>query len=158
MSLVLVRIDDRLIHGQVTVGWGSFLSPDKILLVSDEIATNEWEKELYEKCVPFNVKISILSVKDAVEGLINNIYEDERVILLAESPAAIVELVNLGAVFQQVNIGGMHYKESKRKILPYVYVDEQDIQDFRFLEEHNIELICQDLPQAKKENLSELLT
>lgn len=157
MSLVLVRIDDRLIHGQVTVGWGSFLNPDKILLVSDEIATNDWEKELYEKCVPFNVNVSIISVKDAAESLKNKIYEDERVFLLVESPSAIVELVKLGAVFQQVNIGGMHYKESKQKILPYVYVDEQDIQDFHFLEEHNIELICQDLPQAKKENLSEHL-
>jgi len=113
MSIVLVRIDDRLIHGQVTVGWGSFLNPDKILLVNDEIATHDWEKELYEKCVPFNVNVSILSVKDAVESLKNNDYEDERVFLLVESPSAIVELVSNGVKFQQVNIGGMHYKESK---------------------------------------------
>ena len=58
MSLVLVRIDDRLIHGQVTVGWGSFLNPDRIMLVSDDIAQNNWEKELYESCVPFNMKVS----------------------------------------------------------------------------------------------------
>ena len=158
MSLVLIRIDDRLIHGQVTVGWGSFLNPDRIVLVSDEIANNEWEKELYQNCVPFNMAVSILPVEEAAQALLQKLYDSERVILLVESPSVIVELINHGVGFQQVNIGGIHYKETKKKILPYVYVDERDIQDFRFLEEHDIELICQDLPQAKKENLSELLS
>jgi len=157
MSLVLIRIDDRLIHGQVTVGWGSFLNPDRILLVSDEIAENEWEKELYQSCVPFNIAVSILSTDETIKVLTEKTFENERVIILVESPSVIVELVKRGASLHQVNIGGMHYRENKKKILPYVYVDEQDIQNFYFLEEHNIELICQDLPQAKKENLSELL-
>lgn len=158
MSLVLVRIDDRLIHGQVTVGWGSVLNPDRILLVSDEIAQNEWEKELYQSCVPFNIAVSILSIDETIKALAEKTFEHERVILLVESPFEIVQLVDRGASLPKVNIGGMHYKENKKKILHYVYVDEQDVQNFYFLEEHNIELICQDLPQAKKGNLSELLT
>ena len=158
MSLVLVRIDDRLIHGQVTVGWGSYLNPDRIVLVSDEIASNDWEKELYEKSVPFNIAVSILTIEEASTEMNNGSYDKERVIILVESPDVIIGLLKLGNRFRQVNIGGMHFKENKTKILPYVYVDEQDINHFRFMEEHNIELVCQDLPQAKKENLSDLLS
>ena len=157
MSLVLVRIDDRLIHGQVTVGWGGHLNPDRIILISDEIAGNEWEKELYQNCVPFNISVSILSVNDAVNTLKHSQFDNERVIILVDSPSVLVEMVKCGVTLQQVNIGGMHFKENTKKILSYVYLSDKDIQDFRFLEEFNIELVCQDLPQSKKENLSELL-
>lgn len=157
MSLVLVRIDDRLIHGQVTVGWGSFLNPDRILLVSDEIANNDWEKELYESCVPFNMKVSILTVEKAAEALKENTYREDRTILLAENPKIIVDLVNLGAELKQVNIGGMHHKPEKKKLLSYVFVDHQDTEYLKSLLTSGIELVCQDLPQAKKENLADLL-
>lgn len=157
MSLVLVRIDDRLIHGQVTVGWGSFLNPDRIMLVSDEIAQNDWEKELYESCVPFNMAVSILSVKDAAEALRENRFSDDRMILLAENPEIIVELVKSGAEFKQVNIGGMHHKPEKKKILSYLFVDDQDTIYLKSLLDSGIELICQDLPQSKKENLAGIL-
>ncbi len=157
MSLTLVRIDDRLVHGQVTVGWGSILNPDRIVLVSDEIAADEWQKELYQNCVPFSINISILSVVDAANAFLSGSFDKDRVILLTENPHTIVELYNNGLIFQQVNIGGMHQKPNKIKILPYIFVDNSDIQEFNFLTEHNVELVCQELPQAKKEDLAELL-
>ncbi len=157
MSIVLVRIDDRLIHGQVTVGWESFLNPDRIVLISDEIANNEWEKELYKSCVPFNIAVSIFTIEEAAESLLKKIFNEDRIILLAESPGIYADLVKQGVQFQQINIGGMRHSEDKSKILPYIFLSEKDIEDFRFLDKNNIELICQDLPQAKKENLADLL-
>jgi len=157
MPIVLIRIDDRLIHGQVTVGWGSYLNPDRIVLVSDEIVQNEWEKELYQNCVPFNIAISILNIDETIDALKKKTFDTERVIILGESPEIFVELVKKGAEFQQINIGGMHYNENKLKILSYVFVSKKDIEDFKYLQEKQIELICQDLPQAKKDNLSDLL-
>ena len=115
MSIVLVRIDDRLIHGQVTVGWGSFLNPDRIVLISDEIANNEWEKELYQSCVPFNIAISIFTIEEAAESLLTKIFDKDRIILLAESPGIYADLVKKGVQFQQINIGGMHHSKDKSK-------------------------------------------
>ncbi|MCP4726792.1 MAG: PTS sugar transporter subunit IIB [bacterium] len=157
MSLTLVRIDDRLVHGQVTVGWGSYLNPDRILLVSDEIAGDDWQKELYQKCIPLDLKISIMNVHDAASSLNSGQFDRDRVILLVESPSVLVDLVNNNVPLQQVNIGGMHFKPNKKKVLSYVFVDNVDVKAFRYLEEKNIELICQELPRAKKENLSNLL-
>ena len=157
MPIVLIRIDDRLIHGQVTVGWGSYLNPDRIVLVSDEIVQNELEKELYQNCVPFNIAVSILNIDETIDALKKKTFDTERVIILGESPEIFVELVKKGAEFRQINIGGMHYNENKLKILSYVFVSKKDIEDFKYLQEKQIELICQDLPQAKKDNLSDLL-
>ncbi len=157
MSLTLVRIDDRLVHGQVTVGWGSYLNPDRILLVSDEIAEDDWQKELYKNCVPFDLKISIMNVMEAATSLNSGKFEKDRVIMLVESPAVLVDLVKNNVNLQQVNIGGMHFKPNKKKVLSYVFVDNVDVKAFKYLEENNIELICQELPQAKKENLVDLL-
>jgi len=157
MSLVLARIDDRLIHGQVTIGWCSYLNPDRIVLVSDEIAKNEWERELYQSSVPFNIAVSIYSAKEAAEAIISNVFAPERIILLAESPAVFVQLVKSGAHFIQINIGGMHSAENKHQILPYIYLDDDDLQNLLFLAEHDIELLCQDLPQGKKANLLKLI-
>jgi len=157
MALVLARIDDRLIHGQVTIGWCSTLNPDRIIIVSDEIAQNEWEKELYQSAVPFNIAVSIFTISEAAKALISKTFDNERIIFLAESPAVYVQLVKQGAYFPQINIGGMHYAKNKRRILPYIYVDENDIQNFQFLAEQEIELLCQDLPQGKKANLLTLI-
>ena len=48
MPIVLFRVDERLIHGQVVVGWGSKLRPDRFLVVDAALATSEWEQELYK--------------------------------------------------------------------------------------------------------------
>ena len=55
-NLQLLRIDDRLIHGQVVIGWVTHLNTKEIILCDDSVAENEWEKELYLSCVPKNIK------------------------------------------------------------------------------------------------------
>ena len=94
MSLVLVRIDDRLIHGQVVVGWGKVLSPKRIVLCSDEVAKSDWQKKIYLSAVTEDMKASVLTIPETIKAIKNKEFEDERVILLADSPKTIVALVN----------------------------------------------------------------
>ena len=68
MSLALVRLDDRLIHGQVVVGWGHALGADRILLIDDHVSSNEWERELYRVGVPPGLEVEFSSVADAPEA------------------------------------------------------------------------------------------
>ncbi|HEX9970903.1 MAG TPA: PTS sugar transporter subunit IIB [bacterium] len=151
MPLVLVRIDDRLIHGQVVVGWGIHLNPDRIILSSDEIANSSWEKEIYmgaEATAPFPLSISVLTIDETILFLNEN--QKEKIILLVETPKEISIHIEKGLKIQKVNVGGMHYKQGKRRLAPYIFVDEDDITSFKKMGDMHIELEGQDVPTAKK--------
>jgi mannose/fructose/N-acetylgalactosamine-specific phosphotransferase system component IIB len=151
MPLVLVRIDDRLIHGQVVVGWGIHLNPDRIILSSDEIANSSWEKEIYmgaEATAPFPLLISVLTIDETILFLNEN--QKEKIILLVETPKEISIHIEKGLKIQKVNVGGMHYKQGKRRLAPYIFVDEDDITSFKKMGNMQIELEGQDVPTAKK--------
>src|SRR5688572_17264215 len=65
MSIVLCRIDDRLLHGQVVIGWGRPLGIDLIILVDDQVATSEWEQELYRMAVSPEIEVRFVTVAQA---------------------------------------------------------------------------------------------
>ena len=69
MAVELMRIDDRLIHGQVVVGWGQPLDIDFIVLVDDEVASSDWEQELYRMGVPPEMEVVFASVDAAARDL-----------------------------------------------------------------------------------------
>jgi len=153
MPLVLIRIDDRLIHGQVVVGWGIHLNPDRIVLSSDEIASSSWEKEIYmgaEATAPYPLAISVLTIEETIQFLHEPGNQKEKIILLVETAKAILNLINKGLTIEKVNVGGMHYKPGKRRIAPYIFVDEDDIIAFKKMGEMEIELEGKDVPTAKR--------
>ena len=69
MSLELVRVDDRLIHGQVVVGWGQVINPDLFVIVDDEVAQHEWEQDIYRLGVPAAQEVEFTSVSEAAESV-----------------------------------------------------------------------------------------
>lgn len=148
MAFVLVRIDDRLIHGQVTVAWGTWLEPDRIILVSDDVALTEWKRELYSSTDTLGSSISILSKVDFLRGVNEDRWSEERALVIVESPADLLELINGGLKISCANVGGMHFAQGKREILPYVYVDEEDVQAMRQITSAGVKLEARDVPQS----------
>jgi len=160
MPLALTRIDDRLIHGQVVVGWGSYLKPDRIILCNDSVASEKWQREMFEfakELVTFDLEISILTEEATVSYLKRDEFHEEKIFLLVESPHDICSLVDRGAPIKKVNVGGMHFKTGKSQIAPYIFVDDDDVQSFKTIIENNIKLIGQDVPTAKKIDITELI-
>ncbi|MFZ5519461.1 MAG: PTS system mannose/fructose/N-acetylgalactosamine-transporter subunit IIB [Candidatus Zhuqueibacterota bacterium] len=158
MPLILVRVDDRLVHGQVVVGWGLYLNPDRIILCSDSIASSPWEKELYmsaEATAPYPLKISVSTQEETLHMLKQT--SDDKTILLVESPQHIVELIEKGLDIDVVNIGGMHFKHGKTRLAAYIFVDNEDMASLKKLLEMNIRLEGRDVPTAKSINLSDCL-
>jgi len=151
MPLVLVRIDDRLVHGQVVVGWGIHLQPDRIILCSTSIASSPWEKEIYmgaEAMAPYPLTISVFTIDETLLFLNEN--DKEKIILLVETPQEVLELVKNGLKVEKINIGGMHYKQGKQRLAPYIFVDEQDISSFKEISKMKIELEGRDVPTGKR--------
>lgn len=164
MSIILYRIDERLIHGQVVVGWGNSLRLNRIVLANDEVATNPWERELYLACVPPEIKATILSVNEATNLISQDGFKSqdpesvkEKTILLVDSPFDILRMVERGIQIDWVNVGGLHSKKGRKKILPYLYLSTEEISAFKKLFLLGIRCECRDVPQAEKKDLSDLL-
>ena len=160
MSLVLVRIDDRLVHGQVIVGWGIQLSPDRIILCSDAIAVSEWEKEIYigaAATAPFPLTISVLTIEETLQFLKDTKAEKEKIVLLVETPQEILDLAKKGLKIDKVNVGGMHYKQGKLRLAPYIFVDDNDISSFKEMHQMEIEIEGKDVPSGKKIDIIETI-
>ncbi len=157
MPIVLFRLDERLIHGQVVVGWVSHLKVQRLVILNDKVASTPWEKELYLACVPSDLKASVFPIEEGFKKISNTEFEKEKVMVLLDNPSDLLELVKKGAKIKEANIGGIHFKEGRREILPYIYLTDQEIAIFKDLFQLGINCYCQDVPTAEKKDLKTLL-
>ena len=158
MSVVLYRVDERLIHGQVVVGWGSVLNPDRIVVVDDALAASDWEQELYAVGVPPEIETAFVSTEDARAQLPAWQDADERMILLTRDIAAMAALATEGALDgADVNIGGVHHAPGRTQVLRYVFLDDTDRSALRTLVEAGADVSARDVPGARRVGSGELL-
>ena len=155
MAIEVVRIDDRLIHGQIVQGWLKVIEVNKILLVSDEVAGDKMQQILLSMAMPGNVQLVIKSVKDASYELSNDVYDKDKLMILFSNPQDIVKMIENGVKFKSVNVGGMHFSHGKTQILKNLSVDKQDVMSFLKLIENNIELESRILPSDERHNIME---
>ena len=157
MAFVLVRIDDRLIHGQVTVAWGTWLKCDRIILVNDEVARTPWKRDLYAETDSLGTAVTVLAADDFLRGVEADAWARERALVVVESPRDLAELVSGGLRIDEANVGGMHHAPGKRELLPYVYVDDEDVDAMREIVGLGIRLEARDVPQATSIDVGKLL-
>lgn len=157
MPLVMTRIDDRLIHGQVVVGWGHVIKPDRIVLSSDEVATVEWQRTIYLSAVPEGLQASVLTLDDTVNSFKVNEFGDERVLLLVDTPKSIIYFIEKEIEIKEVNVGGMHFKPGKNQISPFIFVDQEDIDNFKVLCKKGIKLEGRDVPTRSPLDICKVL-
>lgn len=159
MSIVLFRIDERLIHGQVVVAWGAQLHPDRIVVVNDELADSAWEQELYCLGLPADTAAEFASVADARARLDEWRESPERVFLLARDVATMARLGQDGLLQgTEVNIGGIHHAPDRREVLPYVFLSEHEEEVLRELAGQGADVSARDLPGGRRVPLAQLLS
>ncbi len=158
MSVGLFRIDDRLIHGQVVVGWGQPMGIEFIVLVDDEVRASEWEQELYRMGVPPQVSVVFASVSEAVAQLPAWRADERKGIVLTGDIGAMDALcAGTDGAITQVNLGGIHYRDGRKERLRYVYLSDEEAAKLRRLAERQVAITAQDVPTGKAVPLAELL-
>lgn len=147
--LKIVRLDDRLVHGQLFNNWCTYENITEILVVNEEVNNNEIRKTFIEMSVPDNINIIFCDVSGAIE-----IYEEEckyeNVIIVFGNPFEILEFIEKGGKVKSINIGGMSYKKDKKRISTTLYVDEAELQALKKIASYNIELEIRILPTDKR--------
>ena len=144
--IAVLRIDDRLIHAQVVIGWGRIIHPDRIVVADDRVSADEWEKTLYMNAASSDIKVSILSLADTVDQIRGGVFDKESVILLVKSPQSVLALIDLGLDVEEVNVGGLHYGEGKEKLMEHLYVSKQERSALRELVKRGVTLEARALP------------
>lgn len=140
MEIRFVRIDDRLIHGQVATVWVKEVGCNKIIVGSDEVAADQLRKTLLLQVAPPGVKAYVLPIAKAIEAYKNPKYDDFKTLFLFTNPTDVLRMVEGGVGIQSVNVGGMCFKEGKVMITGAVAVDQADVEAFKKLHERGIEL------------------
>jgi len=146
MSVDLLRIDDRLVHGQVVEGWLRSLRVTHVIVASDAVVANEMQKALYSLAVPYGVELDCLSIADAGRAWGSAAWDDDHVLVLVSSPEDAYSLLRAGAPIRSINVGGLHYREGRVQVLKAVSLDARDIQALRKLAAEGVALEARPLP------------
>lgn len=157
MGIVLFRVDERLIHGQVTVGWGNRLKPHRYIVVDDTLVDRDFEQDLYRLGVPDESEAEFCSVEDARAQLPSWLEEEARIVLLTRDVDHMRRLAAGGALRgHRVNLGGIHYREGRTRVLPFLFLGHEERTQIRELAEEGVDVSGQDLP-GQPETSSKML-
>jgi len=157
MTLVLHRIDDRLIHGQVVVGWGQPLDVGFVVLVDDAVAASDWEQELYRMGVPPEMELFFHDARGAAAALPRYQADPRRGILLTGDIDTMRRLVDLTGSITAVNLGGVHHRADRVQRLRYVFLAPAEEQALRALAARGVAVTAQDVPGSRPVPLDDLL-
>lgn len=157
MTLALARVDDRLIHGQVVIGWGRPLAAAFIVLVDDAVRASEWEQELYRLAAPPEIEVVFASVEEAAAALPAWIARPDRGILLTADVATMADLqARSGGGLEAVNLGGIHHRPGRTQRLPWVYLSDEEFERLRRLAAAGVRVTAQDVPATSAVPLESL--
>ena len=157
MSIIGVRIDGRLIHGQVANLWTTKLNISRIMVVDDEVAKNAIEKSGLKLATPSGVKLSILPIEKAAANILAGKYDSQRLLIVARRPDRLLKLVELGVPLEEINVGNMSQTPETRSITKSINVVDADVEAFNELDRKGVRLVAQMVPSDKAEKFMELL-
>jgi PTS system mannose-specific IIB component/fructoselysine and glucoselysine-specific PTS system IIB component len=148
MSVLLFRVDERLIHGQVVVGWARKLRPRRIIVVDDELAGDAIEQSIYRTGIPDDIEADFLSEREAIATLPRVLDAEESAFVLTPDLPTMARLARLGVAIEEINVGCIHRGEGRRRVLPYVSLDEADEHLIDELEREGVRVVARDVPTA----------
>lgn len=157
--LKLVRIDDRLIHGQVAVGWTSSAAANTIFVVNDQAQKDKVKAMALDLAKPAGVKLYIRGVAES-GPIIEKFASAEKaqvLVLVRNIQDALALVKNSNGSIKAINVGGLRFEDGKKKINDFISLSNKDISDLKEMEEEGIKLDFRMLPRDKKITLAELL-
>ena len=149
MSVVLARVDNRLIHGQVLEAWIPYVHADYIIVVNDTIARDPFRKQLMLGCVPSSLKVKICSLDELPVLSQSHLEKKHNLLLLFATPDDALAAYENGLKFSSLNLGNMHLEKGKRCISRTLAVDEHDMDILDRFTSMGVEVTAQCVPSDR---------
>lgn len=146
MSLVLARIDCRLIHGQVVETWVPYVKANRLIVANDDLAANPVLRSVMELAVPVGIRVRFCRLDEVVAAIAEADRAGDRSILLLSNASDAVKARRDGASFNLLNIGNLHFAEGKVQISPSVFFAPEDFEALRWLRSHGVSVCVKGTP------------
>ncbi|WP_024235832.1 PTS galactosamine transporter subunit IIB [Escherichia coli] len=152
-NILLTRIDNRLVHGQVGVTWTSTIGANLLVVVDDVVANDDIQQKLMGiTAETYGFGIHFFTIEKTI-NVIGKAAPHQKIFLICRTPQTVLKLVEGGIDLKDVNVGNMHFSEGKKQISSKVYVDDQDLTDLRFIKQRGVNVFIQDVPGDQKEQI-----
>jgi len=156
MRIVNVRIDERLIHGQVVTLWTNQLGITNILVIDDDVAEDDIQKSILEMATPPGIKLFVFSVADAVVKL-DDKFIDDRIFVIFKNPHSVLEFLRQGGYISELNVGNISHKKDSKRILKSVSLTKEEVRIFKQINNYDVRIIAQMVPNDKQTNFMNLI-
>jgi len=150
-NILLTRIDNRLVHGQVGVTWTTSLGANLIVVADDLVVNDKLQQSLMKMTADSaGVQIRFFTIDHTIE-IIGKASPAQKIFLVCKTPTEAKRLIEGGVPIMEVNVGNMHFTPGKRPLSKKVYVNDEDLENLKFIKSKGINIYIQDVPGDLKE-------
>ncbi|XBG91496.1 mannose/fructose/sorbose PTS transporter subunit IIA [Enterococcus cecorum] len=157
IKFALVRIDSRLLHGQVATAWTKAVQPTRIIVVSDAVSKDELRKKLIEQVAPPGVKANVVPIAKMIEVAKDPRFGNTKALLLFENPQDVVRAIEGGVDIKEVNVGSMAHSVGKVLVNKVLSMDAKDVEAFETMKKAGVKFDVRKVPNDNKDNMDALL-
>lgn len=156
LNIVLARIDDRLIHGQVVTAWSKITKANRIIVVDDEVAQDDFMVKILKMAAPSSFKIGIHTIADA-SNILKEEDTGERVIILVKTPQTVEALMENGIEIKALNLGGIGATQGRKQLYRNISISEDEKSCFKRLLNRGVNVYVQIVPDSSPIDIKTLI-
>ncbi|PRO86899.1 PTS mannose/fructose/sorbose transporter subunit IIB [Lactiplantibacillus pentosus] len=156
-GFVNIRIDDRLIHGQVATRWATGLRVNRIMVIDNDVANDDVQKSVLRMAAPSGISTSIITEERAITNIKAGKYDKQRVLLVVRRPRVLLNLVEAGLDIQKINIGNMSNREETVQVKKSVSLTSEERQDIEALIAKGVKVTAQMVPDDAEVDFAKFL-
>ena len=157
MPIKKVRVDDRLVHGQVVLSWSRKIGIDTLLIANDLSAKDLVVQSVMNLAVPPGIELSVSSVEDTAKQIQEGEWENQQCMLVVKDSVDLLRLHEAGFEMEEVNVGNASGGTGKVRLLKHCAASPEELAAWHELNKKGVSLIGQWVPDEKEENLNDVL-
>lgn len=156
-NVVGVRIDERLIHGQIMTSWLRLYGANTVLIIDTPSATNTFLSRILFAAAPGDIELLVKTEQEAAEYLKGDAAPGEKLFILVKTPKPLLEMLKSGISFEEIILGNMGGSPDRKRFMRNISASPEEIQDFKGIFEYGVPIYCQMVPSDSKESIKNQL-
>lgn len=157
MSIVMTRVDNRLLHGIIVTQWAPMSGANRVMVIDDKVANDDIAKASMRLARPAGMAVSIITEETAIKNFKNGKYDREKVFVIVKEPETILHMVESGININKLIIGGTVVKDGGKQLSSRAYADDENLLTYKKLISQAVEIVTQFVPADKAQNIKSLI-